>query len=143
MDWKKQQTAHDYFEARNFRGTLISFILNNFGISWHFNFAVWPKYHNLRKHLNFAVVLKIKFLMCVSFQYFRNFGKRKKPKSKLKYIFYLFLHTLNLKKYLKHQKKVLLVWKYRHLRPLSLQLDLRIPRLVKFSLMKIDIYSSM
>ena len=37
---KKQKIAHDYFEARNFRGTLISFILNNFEISWHFNFAV-------------------------------------------------------------------------------------------------------
>ena len=76
-------------------------LLNNILISWHFkfrfqptcyisgqfNFAVWPKYHNLW-HYDWAIEWKIKFLMCVSFQYFRNIsnisGKNKKPKSKLK-----------------------------------------------------------
>ena len=74
--------------------------LNNILFSWHFkfgfqrtcynsrqfNFAVWPKYHNLW-HFDCAIVWK-SHAMCVSFQYFRNIynisGKSKKPKSKLK-----------------------------------------------------------
>ena len=77
MDWKKQQTAHDYFEARNFRGTLISFILNNFEISWHFNFAVWPKYHNLRRHLNFRGCFEDKIFNVREFSIVQEFPEKK------------------------------------------------------------------
>ena len=87
-----------HFKARNFRGVLISPILNNFWISRHlslavhskyqtlrhFNFTVWPKYYNLR-HFSFAKVLKVEFFTCVSFQNFRNFEKNMEPKWKLKY----------------------------------------------------------
>ena len=72
-------------------------------MSWHFNFAVqpkycilrhfsftvWPKYHNFQ-NFNFAIVLQIEFFISMSFQYFRSFGKSKEPKSKLKYIFFFF-----------------------------------------------------
>ena len=42
------------------------------------------------------VTLKVKFFLCESFQYFRNSGKSKQPKNKLKYIFKFFLQTLTL-----------------------------------------------
>ena len=101
------------FRARNFRRKKEIFVvfLDNFWSLWHFNFSVqpkyyfsrrfnfvvWPKYHN-SWHASFAVVLKIKFFVCMSFQYFRNFGKSKKPKSKFKCIF-IFFCTLNEQKF--------------------------------------------
>ena len=83
--------------AWNFRDILKHFWISwhfNFAvrpkyyISWHFNFADWPKYYNLR-HFSFVVL----FFMCVSFQHFRNFWINMEPKCKLKIHFYLFLHT--------------------------------------------------
>ena len=52
----------------------------------HFNFAVWPKYYNLR-HLRYAVVLNIDF-MCASVPKFQEL------KCKFKYIFFFFYTPL-------------------------------------------------
>ena len=117
--------------AWNFRD-----ILKHFWISWHFNFAIrpkyyiswhfifanWPKYYNLR-HFSFVVL----FFMCVSFQHFRNFWINMEPKCKLKVHFYLFLHTTHPQN-IKNTRQTSSLVKDRHLH-LSLQLDLQIPRL--------------
>ena len=76
---------------------------NNLCTLQHFNFVAQHKYCILRfDHitiicdiLNFAVVLKIEFLMCMNFQHFRNFGKSMEPNCKLnfKHIFIFLLHT--------------------------------------------------
>ena len=92
-----------YFKIRNFRAMRFFWYFNfvvhpKYYISRHFNFAVWPKCHNSR-HFKFTVLWKISFFMCVSFQYFRNFLKSKKPKSKLKHMFIFFFFIFNLQKY--------------------------------------------
>ena len=114
---------------------------NKFWISWHFNFAVQPKYYILRhfnfavlrknydsQHFNFVAALKIQFFMCVSFQHFRNFGKSMEPKWKLKDIFIFFLNTM-IRKSIKTSKKILFGLKISTSHHLSLQLDLQMPRL--------------
>ena len=85
-----------YLKARNFRGMkllrhLISriFIFYNFLISWHFNFADWPKYYN--PYSNFAIPLKNDFFKRMDF---RNFGKSIEPTCKLKYIFIYFYTSI-------------------------------------------------
>ena len=53
------------------------------------------------------------------------------------------IHTLNSQKDSKHQENVFLVSKHRHPHHLSLQLDLKMPRLEKFFPMKVYIYNPM
>ena len=78
-----------HFRGMKFSRHLIFTVQPKYYILQHFNLTVWPEYYNLR-HFSFAVVLKIEFSMCVSFQLFMNFGKNMAPKCKLKYIFIFF-----------------------------------------------------
>lgn len=92
--------------------------MNKFWILWHFNvvvqpkyymsqrfnFAIWPKYHN-SGHFNCAVVLKIKFLICMSLRYFRNFRKKQESLKCLKASLNTFFDTHWIHKSIKSIRK--------------------------------------
>ena len=101
----------------------------------HFDFTIWTKYHNSR-HFNFAGVLRIKCFMCVSFKYFRNFGKSKKSGSKLKYICIFFCTPLIHESIKNIRKKSFFFEISSSLLSAGLQLNLQIPRFERFFLWK-------